>query len=588
MKRATSDKQISSSLSSGASFSEKRFAFYLQKYFKIEENYVHPALGRRELDLFITDLNIGIEYDGRNWHDEKDDLVKNQLCKEAGIELIRIREEGMPDIEGVKNIRVTHYDSRSYNEAILELIHYLSEKQQLQICPDVDIDRDDLDIQTFYIKWQVSNSFGATHPDIAREWAYDKNKGLRPEQYAEHANYKVWWKCELGHYWMAKIAQRVNFGTGCPYCSGKKVLKGFNDLATKCPESLTYWDYENNSKTPQDYTENSEKRVHWRCPKGHRWEWQIGGFSRRAHLTKFICPDCPRPLIKETSKSLVEVNPDFLKEWAHDLNDYIKPEDVPYGSGVMVWWRCSHGHTWKSTVSNRTSGQGCPVCSNNQLLSGYNDLETRFPEIASEWDTVKNGIPPSKVFPGTVKKYWWICKKGHSYQASPNKRTSDNDGCPYCSNHQHMVGFNDLATTNPELLSEWDYTKNKDTNPEVLSKGSSKKVWWICSKGHSYEASPSNRVIGRGCPYCSNKKVLKGYNDLETVCPDVARQWHPEKNGTLKPSDVVFGSTKEIWWICDKGHEWETKVFNRTTGKKTGCPVCSYKSRAEARQHKRD
>ncbi|MBE6527899.1 MAG: hypothetical protein E7Z64_01835 [Thermoplasmata archaeon] len=585
MKRAASKRELSTSLSSGASFCEKRIAFYLKKYFEIQENARIEELGGKELDIYIPSMKTGIEYDGRNWHDYNDDEKKNTLCSKAGIELIRIREEGMGEVEGVKNYHVIHYEPDSYNKAIAEIITYLSQKEGKSVEYDIDVERDDTEIQAFYIDWQMKNSFANLHEDVAKEWDYEKNLGLRPEQYSEHSNFKVWWKCGKGHSWKAAINNRVSFGSRCPVCSGKKVLKGFNDLATLHPESKLYWDYDKNEKGPEDYTEFSEKRVYWRCPNGHEWEWDIGNFSKRVTISKFICPECPRPLIKEGKKSLRDDEPDYLKEWAYDLNTYVRPEDVSRGSAVSVWWRCERGHVWESTIANRSNGQGCPVCSGNRLEIGYNDLETRYPSIAKEWDTKRNSISAKEIFPGTVKKYWWICPKGHSYQASPNKRTSDNTACPYCSNHKLMKGFNDLATTNPELLKEWDYEKNEGLDPGDTSKGSSKKVWWICPKGHSYYSRISNRaILHRGCPICNGKQILPGYNDLATIRPDLVKEWHSDLNNGLLPTEVTPHSRKEAWWVCDNGHVWKTAICNRTAG--SGCPVCANKKRGRHRVKK--
>ena len=82
-----------------------------------------------------------------------------------------------------------------------------------------------------------------------------------------------------------------------------------------------------------------------------------------------------------------------------------------------------------------------------------------------------------------------------------------------------------------------------------------------------------NRNKGNNCPYCSNHRVLKGYNDLASLNPDLAKEWHPTKNGDLKPSDVLASSHKEAWWLCPKcGYEWETDIKARTNGR--GCPFC--------------
>ena len=86
---------------------------------------------------------------------------------------------------------------------------------------------------------------------------------------------------------------------------------------------------------------------------------------------------------------------------------------------------------------------------------------------------------------------------------------------------------------------------------------------------------------GEGCPICAGKKVLVGFNDLSTVCPDVAKTWNYPKNGDALPTHITAHSNKKFWWICEHGHEWEAKVCNRVNGR--GCPEC-YKAQKGQRQ----
>lgn len=104
-----------------------------------------------------------------------------------------------------------------------------------------------------------------------------------------------------------------------------------------------------------------------------------------------------------------------------------------------------------------------------------------------------------------------------------------------------------------------------------------KKVWWQCEQGHAWQAAVSTRVKqGADCPVCSNYVALAGYNDLQTLYPAIAAQWHPEMNGTLTPQQVTAGSNRRVWWICPEGHVWRTAVYNRAgRNKRTGCPVCA-------------
>ena len=129
----------------------------------------------------------------------------------------------------------------------------------------------------------------------------------------------------------------------------------------------------------------------------------------------------------------------------------------------------------------------------------------------------------------------------------------------------------------PELVKEWHPTKNGDLTPYDVMKGTSKNVWWQCKKGHEWQDSPNHRTRGRGCPYCSGRRVSKE-NSLQAKYPDIAKEWHPTKNGDLTPSNITYGSEKKVWWVCENGHEWQATIYNRT-GRKSGCPHCAKEKR---------
>ena len=129
-----------------------------------------------------------------------------------------------------------------------------------------------------------------------------------------------------------------------------------------------------------------------------------------------------------------------------------------------------------------------------------------------------------------------------------------------------------MNTTNPELVPEWHPTKNKNITPEMISANTHKKFWWICNKGHEWEAQPHNRIEGTGCPYCSGRVAIEGENDFSTLYPHLAREWHPTLN-KIKASEIMPTSHNKVWWICDKGHEWQTWIYARVNG--NGCPYCA-------------
>ena len=137
-----------------------------------------------------------------------------------------------------------------------------------------------------------------------------------------------------------------------------------------------------------------------------------------------------------------------------------------------------------------------------------------------------------------------------------------------------------LEVANRKLAAEWHPRKNGDLVPRNVTPGSHRMAWWICPKGHEWEAMIYSRNSGVGCPYCAGQAVCDD-NCLETRNPDLAREWHPFRNGSLTPKDVTPMSHKKVWWQCEKNHEWKATIANRSNGK--GCPYC--KGRLASEEH---
>lgn len=268
---------------------------------------------------------------------------------------------------------------------------------------------------------------------------------------------------------------------------------------------------------------------------------------------------------------------DLLAEWDAAKNAPFTPQTMPHSSREKVWWRCKQGHSWHAGVQSRARmGCGCPVCRGRRIIAGYNDLQTKRPEIAAEWDLEKNApLRPDAVAVSSQKRVWWRCAAGHSFRSAIADRTRPkSSGCPYCKKKVILPGINDPKTLNPTLAAEWDTEKNGAAKMEELLNSSAFKAWWRCPNGHSYQASVRNRIYNKtGCPYCAGKKAWPGFNDLASQMPKLAAEWASDLNAPLTPAMVTLGSGKRVWWRCDQGHVWLTAVFNRVRSG-SGCPVC--------------
>jgi very-short-patch-repair endonuclease len=315
----------------------------------------------------------------------------------------------------------------------------------------------------------------------------------------------------------------------------------------------------------------SNKKLWWLCSKGHEWEAIIANRNKGNG-----CPFCSNCKVC-SDNCMAKYFPEIAKEWHPDKN-ILKASDVLPGNNKKFWWKCSinPGHEWETSPNVRCiKGCGCPHCRGNTTFGG-NTIADKYPQIAKEWHPTKNGeLKPSDVCPSAMTKIWWICPKKHEYQAIPGNRTVSNTGCPYCTG-KLVNSDNNLAEAFPKVSAEWHPTKNaKKPTDYTLSSG--KKVWWQCSKNtiHEWESTIVNRTDkGHGCPVCSGRKADSTSN-FELFYPEMAKEWHPTKNGDLKPNKISRGYSSKVWWLCSKNtnHEWETKVCNRTANN-TGCPFC--------------
>lgn len=412
------------------------------------------------------------------------------------------------------------------------------------------------------------NDLAARRPELLTQWHPTKNQGLSPHGLACNSRQQVWWQCEKGHQWQAPVASRYR-GNGCPICSNRKIVAGINDLATVAPDLAAQWDREKNGDlTPDQLGPSSAKKVWWRCEQGHLW--------RSAVLNRYQgcgCPVCSCRQIQAGVNDLATISPDLAAQWDWEKNGALTPQKVSLHAGRRIWWRCEKGHSWRATVASRTSGNGCPVCANRKVLVGFNDLASARPELAEQWDREKNGaLTPEAVTPRSGRKVWWRCGAGHSWRAVIASRTAG-CGCPVCTNREIQTGFNDLASALPDLAAQWDWEKNGTLTPQQVLPGSSRRVWWRCGKGHTWLASISSRARGNGCPCCAGHRVIPGETDLATTAPELAAQWHPEKNGALTPGDIKAKSGRRVWWLCPQGHAWPASPLKRSRG--DGCPVCS-------------
>lgn len=405
-------------------------------------------------------------------------------------------------------------------------------------------------------------------PELATQFDMEKNKGVFPTDICFSTNKKYWWRCGLGHSWLASANTRQK--SGCPICAGKAVLSGFNDLLTHNPALSEQWDTEKNQLTPSEVTPHSGKTVWWLCAREHSWRAKISD-RQKGHG----CPYCGRKKAIPGENDLETVMPELAAQWDYEKNIGHTPDQFLPQSSKAIWWKCKCGHSWQAPIQRRYIGRGCPFCAGQIVIKGVNDLKSRYPLLALQWDSHKNSHCPDEVHACRNEYAWWRCHQGHSWRARINNRTSHGRGCPYCSGYLAIPGETDLFTRRPDLAREWDYEKNT-LSIHNTTEYSKKKAWWKCDKGHSWLAvvHSRSRQNGNGCPYCGGRKAIPGETDLLTLAPQLAKEWDYEKNSVCI-TDFTLKSNVKVWWVCEHGHSWKTQIWNRAKG--CGCPYCAGK-----------
>jgi|688.fasta_scaffold208594_1 hypothetical protein len=390
---------------------------------------------------------------------------------------------------------------------------------------------------------------GRMLPDLFPEIAAEAH-GWDPTLFAYASFKKQKWSCpKVGHIYEMRIASRTSQGSGCNYCSGKKVLNGFNDLATTNPEVAAEahgWD-------PKEVTAGSGRKLNWKCKDGHVWLATVANRSRGTG-----CPYCSGRKVLEGKTDLATKDPILASE-AYGWD----PKTLSHKSNLRRKWKCVKDHVYEASVDSRSRGRGCPYCSGNKVLVGFNDLASVNPSVAAQ----ARGWDPTKVSFGHTGIKEWECAQGHIFQAKVAVRNAG-IGCGICSNHVIVEGINDLKTTHPELANE---LINYD--PTKVSAGTKRRLLWQCKCGHSWYTTGDARRRGAGCPRCSGHVVNVGVNDLATLNPDLASEAHG-----WDPSQVAMFSNRKLEWKCRAGHFWKAHVASRSNG--NGCPICSNRALA--------
>ncbi|RYG72970.1 DUF559 domain-containing protein [Lentibacillus lipolyticus] len=427
------------------SFNELSLSYYLKQLFKsVESGYQLKVKDIKEVDIYIPDLNVVVEYDSFYYHEnrEETDSVKTKILTEHGYSVIRLREKGLSKIKDATNIFFElGPNSKFEKQTIRYIIKYICnnllglENQNKKIDNlSIDADRDQLHILRQVRPVETSPNLLKENAMVASCWDDTKNNPFKPQHFKPSSNFKVWWICSENnnHSWRTQINVR-NKGHGCPYCAGIRVTPE-KSLSVVKPDLAKEWDYFKNDVHPDDVAAYSNKEYWWLCPGCH----SSYDNALNERMAGENCPYCAGKRVNHTN-SLRAKFPEVAKEWHPTGNGDLTPDDVTYGYSKKVWWKCKRGHEWESPVYSRTTGnKSCKECYEQYGRSKprvvrcmAKSLLYKAPDIASQWHPALNDVGPEKVGRSARHEYWWLCNNcGHEWTKAPNSRRSSR--CPKC------------------------------------------------------------------------------------------------------------------------------------------------------------
>jgi Zn finger protein HypA/HybF involved in hydrogenase expression len=388
-------------------------------------------------------------------------------------------------------------------------------------------------------------SLAENYPDLAVEYQGDATKVYG------NTTEKLLWKCnECSNLWHATGHSRVG-GTGCPACAGQKIHSdGRNSMAVTHPELAKEL-----IGDPTKVTSRTSSYYDWRCSTcGHEWRNKAGNRS----LLGQGCPACNNQAIKpDGSNSLAKTHPNLAVEYIGDSTKILA------GTGKKLQWKCSTcSHEYEATGGHRLSGTGCPACVNQSLHNdGRNSMAITHPDLLDEYDG--DGYI---ILATTSEKLNWTCITcSHKWKMSGRARVQGG-GCPACINKEiHIDGRNSMALTHPHLADEFQ------GDAKIVIAGTNKRLGWKCKLcKHEWKATGSDRVVGTGCPACSNKQLhIFGHNSLATMHPLISKEYIGDA------SKVISSTLKKLDWKCSVcSHQWPATGHHRTI-RGQGCPACA-------------
>ena len=431
-------------------------------------------------------------------------------------------------------------------------------------------------------------------PNTQLFWNYSKNIVINLDKVIYSSRESAYFKCPNCAYGWASSVILWSKRRYCPCCGfdgtegsieRNRSLIEKNKIITfrmANPEDADMWDYKkNNDLTPDNVLYGSNKKVHFKCKKGHGFKKAINEMTTSDGKSRG-CPHC-----KKTSQKALSGENDFFKEcpmgkemWDYNENIGIEPETLLKSSGIKAHFKCSHGHTFIRRIQQFTKYPKCPKC---DFIKNHSIVNTR-PETLEFWDYEKNTLSPYEVTPYSKDEAYWRCKKcGHQWSAViANRATAIKNKCPSCDMgrvfSKNQIRVKNFRNLNPEASNLWIDEMNNGLTPDNTAEKSGKTVYMRCinNSEHIYQRAvyriPKENPFG--CPFCfeERSKTVPGKTDLFTICENAKDMWNQIKNEGYDVSCINPKLPDKVCWKCEHGHDFERAIKKFVISQK--CPKC--------------
>lgn len=415
------------------------------------------------------------------------------------------------------------------------------------------------------------------NPEMATLWDYGKNGDATPDNTHGQSNLKFFFSCNNGHKFSTELYNLYDQDgnpLGCPFCRSRTrmIADGINDLATRVPKILEFWDFENNDISPSSITALSLYEAKLKCPKGHHFTRKVCLFTADPQ-----CTECKR--LEHLQKYSIKTSrPESYRFWDFKKNT-LDPSITSANSQEVAFWKCPDcGYEWTQKISDRCSSRGgkCPshdlkrTFSQEYGLKFTDSFAHKNPDASVHWNReLSDGLTPENTPKASGKEIYMNCSRGkhNPYPIKVCNIKKAPYGCPEClkEDKEEYYRQNSLKLNVPASVDMWDYNNNEMKLDDALLY-MKESANFICEEGHPFTRSISTFASNQECPVCKMDTIAKH--------PHMVKQWHFKKNTAYDINLTPAGSKDTVWWRCKKcGYEWQAQINTRKVSA-GHCPCC--------------